>query len=166
MIVIKIIIVAVLMVAILRNIGRIWWCKCGKWNPWTWKVIHSCNSQHLLDLYSLTHINHGIVLYYVTSNIFEALVFEALWEILENTPKVIESYRAKTISIGYTGDSISNSCGDLVCCILGYYFGSIWVLIALELGLAYVIRDNLILNVIMLLYPIKLIQQWQQRTTV
>lgn len=97
-----------------------------------------------------------------------ALVLEAGWEILENSPIIIERYRAATASLGYSGDSIVNATGDVLSCALGFvvarsigWKGSLGLFLAVELVMLYLIRDNLTLNVLMLSYPIDAIRKWQ-----
>jgi hypothetical protein len=97
-----------------------------------------------------------------------ALVAEIGWELLENSPPVIARYRNATAAFGYTGDSILNSVGDVGCCLLGFWLASrlstraaaLLILIE-EIILLITIRDNLTLNVIMLLFPVESLKQWQ-----
>lgn len=163
---------------VLRLEGRIWWCACRTPTPFSTNVASSHNSQHLLDAYAFSHLLHGIIFFWVLRLIFPklkaawallvALAIEAGWEILENSPMVIERYRAATASLGYSGDSIVNSLGDILSCAVGFWLArqigwrwSIALFVAVELVMLYLIRDNLTLNVIMLLYPIQAIKQWQ-----
>ena len=102
----------------LRWQGRVWWCACGRWNPISLDVNSMHNSQHLLDPYSLSHVLHGILFYGIlwpfrrrVSLSWRAAIaatIEIGWEMLENSPIIINRYRAATISLGYTGDSIIN----------------------------------------------------------
>lgn len=136
------------------------------------------NSQHLFDPYSLTHFLHGFVfcgfLYWWVPRstrdwrFIVALVAEALWEIFENSPFIIDRYREATLAQGYEGDSILNSLGDVLSCATGVVAAhrlgvhiSIYVFVAVEGLLLVWIRDNLTLNVLMLLFPIEAIKQWQ-----
>lgn len=148
---------------------------------WYGQVNTSETSQHLFDMYSWTHISHGVLFYLLTwvllgfqkhaklsLYIFVAVLIEAIWEIVENSDYIVNKYRAQTISLGYFGDSIVNTIGDLICCmagvLLGYYlplWASIGYVIISEIVLAAVIKDNLFLNIIMLMYPIDTIKQWQ-----
>jgi hypothetical protein len=96
------------------------------------------------------------------------MLVEAGWEILENSPIIIDRYRSATASLGYNGDSIVNSTGDLLSCAVGYALAqrigwkwSIGLFVVIELVMLLMIRDNLTLNVIMLLYPIEAIKRWQ-----
>jgi hypothetical protein len=137
-----------------------------------------CTSQHFLDPYSLTHALHGIIFYWALTlaapkmplhwRMVAALAIEVGWELLENSPWVIERYRQQTASLDYTGDSVLNSVGDLLATALGFAFASqfswkiaIAVFIVVEVALAIFIRDNLTLNVLMLFVPIEAIKQWQ-----
>lgn len=166
------------MAIILHLMGQPFWCKCGGLSPWSWDIWSSHNSQHLVDPYFFTHVLHGVVLcgllYWLPQRVSEpsrfltAVVLEAGWEILENSPTIIERYRAATISKDYFGDSIINSAGDLIACILGYLLArrlgfrrSIVLFLLTELILLITIRDGLILNVLMLVYPSEVIKNWQ-----
>lgn len=157
--------------------GRVPYCECG-FGLWTSETVRSPTSQHFADPYSFTHILHGIVLYGIVSlfgkrlsisqKLLIVLGIEAGWEILENTPWIINRYRADTISYDYTGDSILNSVGDMLCCAFGGWFasrypirGTIALVAIIELTLGFLIRDNLTLNIIMLLIPIPGIREWQ-----
>lgn len=164
-------------VAYLRLTGRLWWCECGSPNPLSFR-IDSHNSQHLFDAYSLSHVLHG-VLFFGVLWLFRkrlslgwraaiAACIEIGWEVLENSPIIINRYRAATVSLGYTGDSILNSLGDFVSFMAGFYFArklglswSICFFIVAELLMLWLIRDNLTLNVLMLLWPIDAIKHWQ-----
>lgn len=163
---------------ILWLMGQPIWCKCGEWSPWAWDIWSRHNSQHLIDPYTFTHILHGILLcgllYWLPRSVPEwvrylmAMLLEAIWEIQENSPFIIERYRTATISQDYFGDSVINSVGDILACALGYWIAFHWrtwpsltFFLLSELILAVWIRDNLILNVLMLVFPIDAIQQWQ-----
>jgi hypothetical protein len=136
------------------------------------------NSQHLLDPYSFSHVSHGILFFGLCAWLLPSLALgwrlvvataiEAAWEIVENTQFVIDRYRAATISLDYYGDSVGNSFGDVLSCLVGFllarYLGlwrSIALLIVLELVLLFWIRDNLLLNVVMLIHPIDAVKAWQ-----
>lgn len=170
--------VLVVMVIVLRFEGRIWWCACRTATPFSTNVNSAHNSQHLFDPYSLSHLLHGVIFFWVLRIIAPrlkvgwmvliALSIEAGWEILENSPMVINRYRAATSSLGYSGDSIVNSVGDLISCAIGLVVGwklgwkwSIVLFVAIELLMLWWIKDNLTLNVIMLIYPIQAIKDWQ-----
>ncbi|MFN8706015.1 MAG: DUF2585 family protein [Planctomyces sp.] len=170
--------ITVLMAAILSRMGRVLGCLCGSWIPWSWDIWSRHNSQHLIDPYSLTHVLHGVILWGILSLSLSrqrpqvlfclAMAIEALWEIVENSPIVIDRYRTVTISLDYTGDSIVNSLGDLASCAIGYLIAvrlqivrSTLLFAACELLLLVTIRDCLVLNVVMLLFPVEAIRQWQ-----
>ena len=163
---------------ILWSQGRVWWCQAGDYSPWSWTVNSPNNSQHVIDAYSFTHILHGIVEFWLLSLIFRrvplawrlvmAVAIEASWEVLENSSHIIERYRAATISLDYFGDSIVNSLSDITCCAIGFGFGyklKFWKSLALfvttELILIFTIRDSLIINLIMLIYPLDALKAWQ-----
>jgi len=162
----------------LRMEGRRWWCSCGRLFPWSGDVHSRHNSQHLADPYTFTHVLHGIALcglfWLVARRVslrwrfWLATLVECLWEIVENSGPVIERYRAATIAIGYQGDSVANSLGDILACAAGFVLASrigwrasVVVFIATELVLLVWIRDDLLLNIIMLVYPSETIKAWQ-----
>ena len=162
----------------LHRQGRIWWCACGRPFLWDGDIWSSHNSQHLVDPYSFTHVLHGVVFCGIVWlviprvrlvwRLWLATFIESLWEILENTQLVIQRYRDATIGLGYEGDSIANSLGDIACCALGFLLAwrigvkySIILFVIVELALLISVRDNLTLNVLMLLYPIDAIKSWQ-----
>ena len=173
----------VVTVILLRAEGRRWWCACGEWSLWKSDVWSSHCSQHLFDPYSLSHVSHGLIfcgLIMLTKRWALRLQLEvawqlcivigaaAFWEVVENSTFVIDRYRNATMSLNYLGDSIANSLGDIASCMAGFFiarwFGwvrSIVLFVALELVLLWWIRDNLTLNVIMLLWPIDAIKMWQ-----
>lgn len=158
--------------------GRIWSCACGKLYPWAGDIWTSHNSQHLFDPYSFTHVLHGVIFYGLLAWLVPRLtrewrfslatLLECGWELLENSEIVIQRYRDSTASLGYAGDSIYNAMGDIVSCAAGFwvarYLGLRWsvvFIIVVELVLLAWIRDNLTLNIVMLLHPIEAIKNWQ-----
>lgn len=162
----------------LRWQGRVWWCQQGDWFPISFKVDSPHNSQHLFDAYSLSHLLHGLIFYGVfwlfrkrmpfRWRLVAATAVEVGWELMENSPIIINRYRAATISLGYEGDSIINSLGDVVSYMIGFYIAarvgfkwSVAIFIVIELTMLWWIRDNLALNVLMLLWPIDAIRKWQ-----
>lgn len=156
--------------------GQRLWCKCGRffitsWNPWS-----PHNSQHLIDFYTPSHLLHGLVFYAVfsrlkitlTKKFALSLLVEAFWEFIENTPFIINRYRSVTISLDYYGDSILNSLSDLSFCAIGFLVAakvpakvSVMIFIGFELATTFLIRDGLLLNVLMLLWPIDSVRVWQ-----
>ena len=151
-------------------------CTCGTVE--FWGEVGPKQSQMLADWYSPSHMVHGFLFYAALTLLWRkspieqrfmiALLIEAAWEIAENTPMVIDRYREATIALGYSGDSILNSTSDIVMMATGFLFArklpvwaSVLVVVALELVPLFVIRDNLTLNVIMLLAPSDAILNWQ-----
>ena len=170
--------------AVLLAMGRNPICACGTVKLWHGVVQSAENSQHLADWYSPSHVIHGLILYFLAWLLWKrwrlfggrpirralpiAVLLEAAWEIAENTPMVIDRYRAVTVSWGYSGDSVVNSLGDIGWMIVGFLaaaripaWASVALALFLELLTLYTIRDNLTLNVVMLLWPIEAIRQWQ-----
>ena len=153
-------------------------CRCGYVKLWHGVVNSSENSQHISDWYTFTHIVHGVAFYALLwlvarrvppqTRFVIAVFLESLWEVLENTPLIIDRYRAATISLDYYGDSVVNSVADIGAMVLGFWIAKkapVWasvVLVAvLEVALAMLIRDNLTLNILMLVHPFETIKNWQ-----
>lgn len=169
----------------MRSMGRAWFCACETPRFWVGSAWSRHTSQHLLDPYSFTHVAHGFVFFFAlaalatwlgrgsrfagrTQLFVVAMLIEAAWEILENSPIIIDRYRAATASLDYTGDSVVNAMGDLLACAAGYVLASrlglvrtLAVFVVFEVVLLFTIRDNLSLNVLMLLAPVDAIKQWQ-----
>ena len=162
----------------LRLEGHRWWCRCGRLTPWSGDIHSEHNSQHLVDPYSFTHMEHGLLLYALLrpfagrlgpgSRLILAVALEAIWEVAENSPAVIERYRQATIALGYVGDSVVNSLGDIAACTLGFFLAqrlpvrwSVALVLAVEATLLAIYRDNLALNVLMLVFPLESIKAWQ-----
>ena len=159
--------------------GRVWWCEAGDNSPWSWVVNSRHNSQHLIDPYSFTHILHGILEFWLIGLVFNkvpvawrfviAIFIESSWEVLENTNYIINRYREATISLDYYGDSVLNSIADIICCGLGFLIAqkiklwwSLAVFIAMEVILLFWIRDSLLVNILMLVWPLDSVKGWQQ----
>ena len=170
--------ILIVMVVQLHRQGRVAWCACGGLFPWAGDIWSSHNSQHFFDPYSFTHVLHGMIFcgllvwllprLPVGWSLSLAVLFEAMWEVLENSPFIIQRYREATIGLGYEGDSVANSVADILCCVLGFVLArrlglwrSVVVFVAVELALLFWVRDNLTLNVLMLTFPIEAIKTWQ-----
>lgn len=169
---------AALMAVLLWLQGRLLLCACGEFKIWIGDTCSSNNSQQLSDPYSFTHILHGFLLFWVVVLLFRklapawqltiALALEAAWEVFENTPFVIDRYRAETAALGYTGDTIVNSFGDLACALVGFLIArklgikwSLLVFLLVEIVLVIWIKDGLLLQILMLIFPVESIKLWQ-----
>lgn len=164
--------------AILFAMGQPAICACGYVKLWHGLASSPETSQHISDWYTFSHVLHGVIFYALLKLAFPrastpvlfiaALGIEAVWEIAENTPMIVDRYRQLALAQGYSGDSVLNSVFDLLAAAAGFLvarFAPVWATVAMalafEIGLAFAIRDNLTLNIIQLLYPLEAISRWQ-----
>jgi Protein of unknown function (DUF2585) len=168
----------ILTVLLLHSEGRLWICSCGKLQIWEGQVCSSNNSQHFLDPYSFTHVLHGFLylwlLILITRRVtpawqfWIAITLACAWEVFENSDFIINRYRTETAALGYQGDSVVNSLGDILCCAAGFVVArrlgvrrSLIVFLCLELVLLVWIRDSLTLEILMLIHPVDALKAWQ-----
>lgn len=174
-------VVLVLMVVqalVLHLMGRVWICSCGTIRLWVGDIWSSELSQQIFDWYTASHIVHGILFYGVLRLVLPrapvlvrlaiAVGIEASWEIAENSPWVIEAYRKQALAAGYTGDSILNSLMDNVSMMTGFalarllpWKATVALLLALEIGAAALVHDNLTLNILNFIHRFPAIEAWQ-----
>ncbi|MBC7836790.1 DUF2585 family protein [Acetobacteraceae bacterium] len=153
-------------------------CQCGYVKLWAGEVLSGENSQQFFDWYTFSHIAHGFIFYFLLSvaapklsvgvRLLIAIGIEMSWEILENTPMVINHYRQQALAQGYTGDSILNSVSDTLSMVFGFILSRklpvaavIVIAVAMEAFTLYMVRDGLILNVINLIHPFNFLETWQ-----
>jgi hypothetical protein len=170
--------VLLLVVVLLRAEGRMFLCDCGHFAVWTGDTCSSQTSQQLFDPYSFTHVLHGFLFFWLMALLFRrmaagwqvwlALLLEGAWELFENTSFVIDKYRTETAALGYQGDTIVNSLGDLTCALAGFLLArklglrwSLIVFVLLEVVLILWIHDGLLLQIVMLVHPIEAVKSWQ-----
>jgi hypothetical protein len=163
---------------LLRVEGRLWICACGSLQFWSSQICSADNSQHFLDPYGFTHVLHGFMFFWLIAGILPrlnanwqlslAMAVESLWEVFENTNFIINRFRSQTAALGYTGDTVVNSFGDIVCCLVGFIIArrlglrrSLVVFAVLELVLIVWIKDSLLLEILMLVVPIDALRAWQ-----
>ena len=164
-------IITLITALILKKMGRDW----GIAKVWVPYANDRETSQAFMDPYTLTHVMHGILLYWLfgsfgSTGLLLSVGLECFWEIAENTDRIIQRYRKETIALGYNGDSVLNSVGDILAMVAGYvlashlpWYASLGLFTISEIGMASKYKDNLTLNMLMLAYPVRGIKEWQQR---
>jgi len=168
----------VLTTLLLRGEGRLWICGCGRFSIWAGKICSANNSQQFLDPYSFTHVLHGILYFWMliwivprltqSWRLWLSVTVAAAWEVFENSNFIINRYREDTAALGYTGDTIVNSFGDILCAVLGFMIAqrlgfkrSLIFFLGMELILLFWIKDSLLLEIVMLIHPLNAIKVWQ-----
>jgi len=166
------------LIVLLHAEGRRLLCACGHFAVWVGDWCSSNTSQQLLDPYSLTHVLHGFLFFWLIALLFKrmprawqfwlALLLESAWEVFENTSFVINKYRTETAALGYQGDTIVNSLGDLTCALIGFVVArrlgvrrSLIVSVLIEVILSVWIHDSLLLQILMLVRPVEAVKLWQ-----
>jgi hypothetical protein len=162
----------------LHRQGRLWTCSCGRFTLWVGGAWSSDTSQQLFDPYTFTHVLHGLIFCGLLAWCLPRVPWrwrfclmvagEALWELIENTDFVIRRYREATAALGYTGDTVVNSLGDIAACAVGFVLArrlgllrSVLLFVVTELALLIWIRDSFLLNVLLLIYPSEKLRAWQ-----
>lgn len=173
---------AILAVLSLVALAELWMgrepmCTCGYISLWH-GAVDSQNSQQISDWYTFTHVEHGLLFFGLLflaarrlplrARLLAAVLIEGAWEVVENSPFIIDRYRAATISLDYYGDSVVNSVADVLAMMLGFWMArrfpvwwSVALIVVVEVLLAWTIRDNLALNILMLIHPVDAIKHWQ-----
>ncbi len=167
---------------LLRLQGRLWICACGHVQLWSGNICSSDNSQHLFDPFSFTHVLHGFLFFWLVALLVKfvmkslrpawqlvlAVSIEAVWEVFENTEFIIDRYRSETAALGYNGDTVINSSGDILCCLVGFVVArrlgwqrGLILFVVVELILIFWIKDSLLLEILMLIRPIDAVRAWQ-----
>src|SRR4026209_238383 len=170
--------VLLLVIVLLRAEGRMFLCDCGHFAVWTADTCSSQTSQQLFDPYSFTHVLHGFLFFWLIALLFRrmnpsrqvvlAVLLEGAWEVFENTRFVIDKYRTETAALGYQGDTIVNSFGDVACALVGFLIArrlgwtrSLIAFLLVEVFLTLWIHDSLLLQILMLVRPVEAIKLWQ-----
>jgi hypothetical protein len=162
----------------LHRQGRLWVCSCGQLRLWVGGAWSPETSQQLFDPYAFTHVLHGLAFCGLLALLLPrlplrwrfalAVACECAWEMIENTNLVIERYREATAALGYAGDTVVNSLGDIASCAVGFavarrlgWLRSAILFAATEVALLVWVRDSLLLNILLLIYPSQKIRAWQ-----